>query len=187
MKSWTKQRKIFLSLAALIVSIGLGAGVYATVQWANKPDVKVVQRTTVKSDKQVTVDELLTEVNHRRFLVGVPPVQIDSRLNQSAQQKCEEMAAERNYGHENLAGINGYKYAQERLGHLSGYYSENLTGKQPRDGASEIFTRWFKSEAHKKAALESQYTITGFGICDDPYAVDPYQQYIVEHFYSPSL
>lgn len=125
-----------------------------------------------ESPKVPTPQDWLDAVNAERLKVGVPPLVLDQRLNQSAQRKANEMNLEGldDTPHVNNQGVHGYAYAHESIPSCI-VVSENLLW--------EYYTTiggvnaWLKSPEHKKAMLDPKYTLTGFGIKGE---------FVVEHF-----
>ena len=135
--------------------------------------------TTTESEPQqkqeLTRESLLAEVNKRRTEAGVAPLQMDERLNQSAQAKCDDMVVNSYYDHVSpIDGSRGYDRAHGIL-QADGKYSENLLRQLPDTSSKDIFDAWFKSAPHKESALNVAYAITGFGICG--------KTLIVQHFF----
>jgi len=144
------------------------------------PDTSTAQPAEVQEVEQpATVQGLLEAVNAERAKVGIAPLVIDERLNQSAQRKADEMIATGEYGHVNAAGVHGYEYARETTGQDCNGISENLTGNDDMSTVATLeksMNSWLGSTPHREAMLDPKYTSTGFGVTD--YAV-------VQHFCRP--
>lgn len=153
-------------------------------------DTPVIDRADgleeIAINPMATKDELLAEVNRRRTEAGVVPLQYSPELEYSAQEKCDDMVARNYYDHVDPDGLRGVKIAERILGSY-GHYNENLVGRPYQDSdAQSVFNAWFGSAPHKEAALNSEYTLTGFGICQTDDSNDiPVSAYFVEHFYGP--
>lgn len=136
---------------------------------------EVVQRKAKHQSQPPTREELLILVNKERAKVGVAPLQIDQRLNQSAQYKADDMA-KHNYGHtSSYDGRHGYEYIADFAPGLCSVPSENIAG---RPTATRTVDGWVKSPSHYQAMINPKYTLTGFGIAK--YGDNAY--YEVEHF-----
>lgn len=149
----------------------------------------------------ITADTMLAEVNKIRAEHGVAPMQLSPALNKSAQEKCDDMATNNYYDHQNpTTKLEGYEIAMRNLNNVYGYYSENLNITYGSDkGADDVNgdrldertvfngdRGWMKSEPHAKAILDPRYTLTGFGKCTRNDHGEWGKWYFVEHFYSPT-
>lgn len=134
----------------------------------------LTQNTTqgLKLEPKPTVSELLKLVNQERVRVGVAPLALDERLNQSAQLKADDMVRNKYQAHVNpLTGKHGYEYIPE-AGLNCFYHGENLSWFHKN--AEVAVKDWKLSESHYKAMIDSQYELTGFGIAGN--------NIIVQHF-----
>lgn len=124
-----------------------------------------------ESSKQPTPQDWLVAINKKRLEAGIPPLQLDARLNTSSQQKADEMLKEGldDSPHENSQGVHGYTYAIATAHCI--YASENILWGF--DDIESGLDWWMNSPAHKAAILDPKYKTTGFGIVDG---------YTVEHF-----
>jgi uncharacterized protein YkwD len=190
MKKWKLPLTILAVILAIELSILLGFALrpHPVVSVQEQPVAKVEEQPTREAPlPEITPTSLLNELNERRTALGIAPLQLDARLNDSAQAKCDEMHDQDYYGHENpITSKHGYAIAEERLG-LHGIYGENLSERTYKtNGVNVIFDGWFSSPTHKAAALNNRYTLTGFGICTAPpsEATSDYRT-TVEHFYGP--
>lgn len=187
---------IFITVIAILLII-LGAVLiwrFVIVPSKSQPeetiDTPVVEQEEVAEEivakPETTKDELLTEVNRRRAEAGVTPLQYSPELEQSAQAKCDDMVARNYYNHVNPDGLRGVEIAERTL-ESYGHYNENLVGKPYQDSSAQsVFESWFSSIPHKEAALSTEYTLTGFGICQTSSSSEiPVSIYFVEHFYGP--
>lgn len=109
-------------------------------------------------------------MNEQRQKVGVAPLVMRDELNGSAQLKAVDMVKRNYYAHVDAEGKHGYMYAYEALPKECQMPSENIVGSLD---AKSAIDGWMNSESHRKAMLNSKYTITGFGVAND---------IIVEHF-----
>lgn len=128
----------------------------------------------------LTSENLLKLVNEERAKAGVAPLQIDSRLSQSAQRKADDEVKYGYFGHVSPNdGKHGYEYITD-----TGIYcktdSENLvnnidpaTSKPMDNNATGAVEAWIASKPHHAAMLDQRYTLTGFGISGTQ---------VVEHF-----
>lgn len=119
----------------------------------------------------ISVQGLFELTNAERAKVGVAPLKLDERLNQSAQRKVDEMVAENHYGHLNLAGVHGYTYVSAFL--ECSYASENINNRARY--SNDTVTSWMNSPLHRDAILDPRYDLVGFGVSGE---------YVVQHFCS---
>lgn len=166
MKKW-----IIATYAIVFAVIGVSAYVYATNAHEPVEQAQVV----VEQPKPPTAEELLTLVNAERAKVGAAPLTIDTKMNQSAQRKADEMVANNNTEHLGKDGVRGAEYANQ-TGIMCKNVSENLISNNDRSRmktAREAVQGWMSSDRHREALLSPKYSTTGFGI--NSWAV-------VEHF-----
>lgn len=133
--------------------------------------------TPVVEEKPVepTLDpkEILRLVNEERAKVGVKPLVMDERLNQSAKFKTDEIARTKNYSHYspdgNLTAYNIPEYMTECK-----WFSENLSDAPDNPVGSDWPVKgWMLSTKHREALLDPRYEYTGIAITDG---------YIAQHF-----
>lgn len=165
-------RRLVISIA-IAAAITIGVVSYAT--FALQPTVEPVKQSTVQVSKAPTVQELMDAVNAERAKVGVAPLTIDTRLNQSAQVKADDMIANNYYAHVDKNGKHGYAYAYDYDPDCK-RASENIVYGGSGMTTSRAMTSWKGSKAHYEAMVNPAYTTTGFGIQDTV---------IVEHFCKP--
>lgn len=127
-----------------------------------------------------TRDEVFKLVNDERIKVGVAPLKVDERLNQSAQQKADDMRMNNYYDHESqLDHIKGTDLIFAKTGKTCGYASENLNkGGGVFSTSSEIVKGWMNSDAHRTALLDSKYTLSGVGVSSSSDG----ETIVVQHF-----
>lgn len=109
------------------ITLGVVADAYKTSNTlAVSAEQPVVQQPATRT-------ELFRLVNEEREKVGVAPLVIDERLNQSAQKKADEMIQSGDFGHINADGTHGYQYAIDAIGTDCKNVSENYTGFEHKD------------------------------------------------------
>lgn len=163
--------KILLAILAFIALTMVGYGgmhVYSTL--TAKPHTAQangqIQQATAPEPTKYEVgppdaQELLELVNAERAKVGVAPLVIDERLNQSAQAKADDMAKNNYFGHVDANGKHGYGYVKDYAPGLCKQASENIVGE---DSSSDAVDWWISSPAHYTAMTSTDYALTGFGI-----------------------
>lgn len=110
--------------------------------------------------------EILELVNKERARIGVAPLEVDPRINASAQEKADDMV-NRNYrDHVSPEGIHGYELVFKHTGGECRRASENLTWRTDNSSATsrDAFNSWMNSEPHRKALQNPKYTKTGIGV-----------------------
>ena len=151
-----------LLVLAVIIAVFTGAGAIMVVN--SKPVVP--EQVIVEATKPTppTRDELLTLVNAERAKVGVSPLVIDERLNWSAQEKADDMAEYKYFGHFSDKSPNQRGDARQWLldsGVQCVASGENISANYSATGAVEW---WVNSESHYTAMIDPKYSTTGFGI-----------------------
>ncbi len=130
----------------------------------------VVEEKPVEPAITLEANEILRLVNEERSKVGVKPLVMDNRLNQSAQKKAEQMFSENLYSHVDSNGIRGASYIGEYMKACT-YGSENISALNRT--SEEAVDAWMESPSHRKAILDTRYEYMGFGNKDT---------YAVQHF-----
>lgn len=105
---------------------------------------------------------LLTATNNARIREGVPPVHINTQLEQVAQQHAEAMARGGYFDHIDTAG----RGVGERL--LAAGYNYRWCGENISAGksdAEDVVQWWLTSAAHRDNLLKAEFTEVGFGYC----------------------
>lgn len=164
------KREIFISTLLVVVVIG-GALFHTGFQHAMAE--QLVAQAAAASKLPPSRIRLMQDLNQARAQNGLPPLIEDARLDNSAQTKADDMVARNYYDHPDPDGKQGYTYAEAAVPSCI-YVEENLV---EATSASNAFTQWMGSAPHKADILNSQVSITGFGI-----AAHGAYFYIVEHF-----
>lgn len=171
-------------IIATIAVVTVGIVSYAT--FASHEPTEAPTQATEQALKSPTPQELLDAVNAERAKIGVAPLTIDERLNQSAQYKADDMVARGYRSHydptnpQQMNGVQrGYDLTRKDDGKSEcSEISENLAWDNNKLKLSlNSSIRWWKSsEAHYNAMKNPEYKTTGFGI----------NGYIItEHFCKP--
>jgi len=167
-------KRLVISLVAIVSLLSVAVGIKQVYSLYSPPVAPVASTQTVQPEqKPPTVDELLRLVNAERVKVGVAPLVIDERLNQSAQYKAQDMIDRNYYAHKDPdTGLNnGLAYAKTIGAPCQIWISENIV----MNSHSSLFavSEWKNSPPHYKAMIDPRYESTGFGIAGDK---------VVEHF-----
>mgnify|MGYP007083455331 CR=1 FL=1 len=161
--------KRFKPLLIILTVLAVVAGACATVAVmgaANTPPVKVVVTPTPTPTPQpATKEELLRLVNEERAKVGVAPLVLDAKLEQSAQWKADDMVTYNYFDHVSPNdGKHGYEYIND-VGIYCRTDGENITTDTGAGiTASATVSRWVDSKPHYAAMINPDNTLTGFGI-----------------------
>ena len=161
----TIMKRLVISLVAIVSLLLIGSSAFV-IYVTNQPEIAPVASTQpVKPEqKPPTVDELLRLVNAERAKVGVAPLVIDERLNQSAQKKSDDMFTNNYFGHVSpVDNRHGYEYAHDVMPECS-QVSENIFWGRSTNTSQSAIDWWMNSEPHRLALQDSKYTLTGFGI-----------------------
>lgn len=179
--------KILLAILAFIALTMVGyGGTHVLSTLTAKPHTAQangqIQQATAPAPTKYEVgppdaQELLELVNAERAKVGVAPLKIDERLNQSAQWKADDMVTYDYFGHikPGESRNNGLDYLDSIDDSLCRNVGENITDNtESADNYSLMsFTSWKNSASHYKAMINPAYAYTGFGISGTK---------VVEHF-----
>ncbi len=150
-----------LILATLAV-LTLGTVSYASLD--KRPATAPSTQVTAQVLTTPTTQELLDAVNAERAKVGVAPLVIDTRLNDSAKFKADDMVATNDLDHVDVNGKHGYEYAMEYNPDCK-IPSENIsTSTLDYRNTLAVVDGWMNSKPHHDAMLNPSYSTTGFGI-----------------------
>ncbi len=169
----------------LLVGVGIALGIvlggsafalskYHTVAPKTAPTPLLNVNNALKTLPPPNVDDLLRLTNAERAKAGVAPLKLDTRLNQSAQMKADEIARTGVFEHVGTDGRHGYEYIKD-TGLSCTSASENL---EAGNSSEEAISEWMASTlGHREAILNPNYDLVGFGISQGP----AYKN-VVQHF-----
>lgn len=163
-------RLVLTSIGVVATVVGLVLGL--AVLSSHPMGQPALPQSPATSD--LTVENLLREVNEERAKAGVRPLEIDPLLNKSAQLKADEIERSGVFGHVSSEGKHGYEYIRETGIQGCGNIGESLAADTTAQGT---INDWLGSPPHKAGMLNPKAKSTGFGISDGPG-----YSYIVEHF-----
>jgi uncharacterized protein YkwD len=104
--------------------------------------------------------EMLETVNARREAVGVPPLALDPRLNEAAQEHAADMLARSYYDHRNLEGLQP-RDRVVRTGYKPFVVAENIA--RGHVTVEEAMDAWMRSREHRGNLLNASVTEMGIG------------------------
>lgn len=150
-------------ISGLVVVFGYTAVTIGYNLRVNEEKPAVSSRETVEVEKKVlTVGTLWDETNKRRMAAGVRPLNLNTLLNNSATEKCEDMQAKHYWEHVAPDGTEPWGFIQKNINYT--HAGENLA--KDYFTSKDVVNGWMQSASHKKTMLDSKYTEVGFAICD---------------------
>lgn len=161
-------KRKWLLITVIVLILVTNSVIYANylVSATQKPQERTEQSiaTTTPQFTPPTVEKLLELTNAERAKVGVAPLVLDERLNQSAQLKADELVREGldDTPHINDAGINTANYIRQIAPECFG--SENLLANTV--DVYEGHSWWMNSTPHANAIKNPRYDYVGFAIKD---------------------
>jgi hypothetical protein len=109
----------------------------------------------------ITPVALFQQTNQERVAAGLPALQLDSRLNQSALLKAQNMFTENYWAHVSPSGITPWHWFGQ-AGYSYKYAGENLA--RDFDVSSGVTAGWMNSPGHRANILNGNYTQIGFAV-----------------------
>ncbi|WP_064745382.1 CAP domain-containing protein [Pseudonocardia acaciae] len=103
--------------------------------------------------------QMVALTNARRAAAGCKPLQVDSRLNKSAQRHGENMAGQGFFSHNDPSG-NGFADRERAAGY------QNTGGENIARGyksASQVMNIWMNSPSHRENILRCEFKTIGIG------------------------
>lgn len=107
--------------------------------------------------------EIVQETNFFRASKGLPPLEPDSRLNQAAMSRAEDMAEKRYFAHNCPHAGLGPEEVALKVGYSYSALAENIA-KGSRMNSSEMVDGWIKSKGHRENMLNSRVKEIGFEV-----------------------
>ena len=163
-------------LPALLILFGLGSLLYAAVHWQPQPVPEsgfsepisrvasdVPTANVLAFATNINNDGLLSATNQRRADAGVGNVSIDSKLNQAAQAKANDMASRNYWAHNTPDGTPPWAFI------TNAGYSYSRAGENLACGFNDstaVITGWYNSPSHRENLLAGAYKHVGFGIAN---------------------
>lgn len=153
----TLRTLLVVLFATSLMSISLGYAVFRGVQ--QDPLARTTLPATAPIQEPITREDLLAAVNAERTAVGVAPLQLDERLNQSAQKVADSFVLDATPHVTN--GTRGTDLAHEYAPNCK-VTSENISWHH--ESLSAAISGWKGSPSHYAALVDSRYQLSGFGI-----------------------
>ena len=177
-------KKAIVITAIVALTIGVSGGIWLKTRLDAQAVAGAAQEQKQEQPKSKydvgppDAQEILELVNKERARIGVAPLEVDPRINASAQEKADDMV-NRNYrDHVSPEGVHGYELVFKHTGGECRHAGENLAWRTDNTvGTTQsAFNWWISSKPHRKAIQDPKYTKTGIGINKDV---------VVQHFCQP--
>lgn len=163
----------------LPLGIIVGLGLLTNVFWGT------VQQAVLGYATNTSISGLVTETNSERSAGGLGALATNSKLNQAAQAKANDMAA-RNYWSHNTPEGNPPWVFFANAGYDYKAAGENLAYGFDNNDATIV--AWMNSPGHRANIMNGEFTEVGFGIANVENYQDTGQQTIVVAMYgSPKV
>ena len=140
-----------------------------------------LQPSVLSYATNMTASGLLSGTNNERTARGLGKLAINSKLNQAAQAKAQDMVNKDYWSHNTPSGQEPWVFI-DATGYQYNAAGENLAyGFSTSSGA---ITGWMNSPGHKANILNTKYTEVGFGIANSPDYQGSGEQTVVVAFYA---
>jgi hypothetical protein len=128
-------------------------------------------------------DKLLTLTNDERTKNGKAPLVLNTKLNDSALLKCDDMVKNNYWSHNDKNGVEPWRFI-DQSGYSHGKVGENQAYGFTSESA--VTTGWMNSEGHRNNLLDESFSEVGFGVCvSDNFINQGKQLIVVQHFGQP--
>lgn len=128
-------------------------------------DVGSASSAATPSSSRPNIESLLSAINNERAKVGVAPLTLDQRLNQSAQVKADDLLVRNYFDHTDPDGKHGYEIASEHAPECTLLGENLLQFTSDKNNTTEVAVRdWVNSPEHYKLIVTRDFKTTGFGI-----------------------
>ena len=125
------------------------------------PFVKNNYPSVLGISSDVSIDQLLVLTNQQRQQNGLPPLSLDNKLDQAAQNKASDMLAKDYWAHISPTGTPPW-YFIKSAGYSYVYAGENLA--RGYTTSSDVVNAWMASPSHRENMLSDHYQNVGFAI-----------------------
>jgi uncharacterized protein YkwD len=145
--------KVYLPYLPLLTIVVIGLAISTFWQPINRSGVLAYATNTTSSG-------LLQSTNEQRQKNGKVALALNSKLNQAAQAKANDMAERDYWSHNTPEGQEPWIFI-DQAGYAYKQAGENLA--YGFDNSSDTVTGWMNSPSHKANMLDSAYKDVGFG------------------------
>jgi len=109
----------------------------------------------------IDVNQVLTLTNEERAKLGLPPLQINEKLNQAAVAKAQHMFSQQYWAHVAPDGTQPWSFIKN-AGYVYKYAGENLA--RDFDSTGEMMKAWMNSPTHKENIINPNFTQIGLAV-----------------------
>ena len=149
-------RPHIIRLHGLAIVAVLIIGVQVSANLLRPPSVRVLAFAT-----DITPVDIFNQTNQQRVANGLPPLHLQSKLNQSAALKAQNMFDENYWAHVSPSGLDPWHWFT-LAGYNYRYAGENLA--KDFDTSAGTIQGWMDSPGHRANILNPNYTDVGFAV-----------------------
>lgn len=143
----------------LPMALIVGLGIIVNTFWGT------IQQNVLSYATNMSVSGLLQETNEERVAGSLGSLALNSKLNQAAQAKANDMATRDYWSHNTPEGEAPWIFF-DAAGYAYQTAGENLA--YGFDSSTETVLGWMNSSGHKANIMNTGYTEVGFGMADAP-------------------
>jgi len=114
-------------------------------------------------ESDITISSLLYQTNLVRAQADKPPLKLNSKLDQAAYLKVQDMFDKQYWAHDAPDGTQPWKWFGD-AGYNYSEAGENLAKNFTT--TSSVMTAWMNSPEHKKNLMKTEYQDVGFAVMD---------------------
>lgn len=111
----------------------------------------------------ITADQVLIQTNEERAQIGLPPLELNDKLNQAALAKASDMFNKDYWAHTSPDGLTPWVFIKG-TGYRYSVAGENLA--RDFDNTASMVTAWMNSPTHQANIIHPKYTQTGIAVVD---------------------
>ncbi|MDB5254906.1 MAG: hypothetical protein JWL92_282 [Candidatus Nomurabacteria bacterium] len=126
---------------------------------------------TSNADTGNILPSILSELtNHERTQLNLPALSVNQTLNEAAQEKADDMAANQYFAHTSPDGKTPWFWLK-KVGYTYSYAGENLAINFT--DAKDLTQAWMNSPTHRANITKTNYTQVGTGVAEGTYQGSP--------------
>ncbi|MBK5260830.1 MAG: hypothetical protein JJE51_14665 [Thermoanaerobaculia bacterium] len=118
---------------------------------------------TAVSAAEITLDNVVAQMNVRRAAAGLPPLAADERLCHAAEDRMRDMEDQGYWAHISPDGRSPFEWLRPR-GYIFAYAGENLAAGF--ETAEVLVDGWMESEGHRDNIMSPIYKDCGIAIIE---------------------
>jgi hypothetical protein len=130
----------------------------------------------------IEANVLVDETNQNRVANGLPDLQVNSLLQEAAQEKANDEATNGYFAHTSPQGLTPWYWFQQ-VGYNFDYAGENLAVNF--SDSEDVTTAWMNSPEHRANILDTDFTQIGMATAQGMYEGEP-TIFVVEEFGTPA-